>query len=714
MKRENSYSKPESFGLDKGTYFSISEEGLGDIFEILRSGLYSDTITAPIREYICNAYDACLDAETDPDQIEIGLPSALNRNFTVRDFGEGLSEQEMRQLYPCYGASTKKNDDRPIGGFGIGSKSAFAYASQFSVVSWNKGRKISFLFSLDETGKGKAMKISEEDSSDPSGIKISIPVKDRDISTFLSKTSRFCKHLPFSPKILGNEDYLHAEKDSDPLYEVGKIKAWKETHGKLSVIMGGVLYNVNKELLNDKLQEPFKTLISKHKIQIFADMGEVDPAPSRETLVYNAKTIGFLKQELSVFLVDLVKDLHEQYSWHSCSWQKELFRQEHSFITKHFPSKFDYEEKNTHLGDTSDYDGFDVRLYQLDSYDRETNLRSQRFSKNYSDRQTIIPKKKSAILWNDKGYSRTIGKVRELFSQDYELQQVYLVSPCPYYKGEDEKKATDLKKKLGVETVSFLASETNSYKLPRNVAKASSFMRLTTNVGWRPKISDHWVSVDEVPEEGGVYVERKSFQPIFEGVTYKVTEFIEDVLDNLKNLGLQGRKIYGIKPEEVSSLGPEWVSLESVVKAFKKEKTDFILNNAKESDFKEVALGKFTASHYRSLDKEGVEVFRSCFIPSLREAADKLHYLHFPTDNKEERKEIKEAIRQAVRYGPNLLGRWRGEVERIYKDIEKSTEEFRKKMISEVPVLGMLKRDVLNEWSYMNDREKNVIKDLLR
>ena len=67
--------------------FGIKESGLAHIFNVLRNQLYSDKILAVIREYSANALDAHAEVGKQDTPIEVSLPTKLNLNLEVRDFG---------------------------------------------------------------------------------------------------------------------------------------------------------------------------------------------------------------------------------------------------------------------------------------------------------------------------------------------------------------------------------------------------------------------------------------------------------------------------------------------------------------------------------------------------------------------------------------------------------------------------------------------------
>ena len=167
--------------------FGIKESGLAHIFNVLRNQLYSDKILAVIREYSANALDAHAEVGKQETPILITLPTKLNLNFEVRDFGRGLTEREIGEIYAMYGESTKRGTNEQIGQLGLGSKSGFAYGDNFVITSWVKGKKTVYNAFLDPSKVGRIAKMEQTDSNEPQGVKIVIPVKAEDTDAFREK-----------------------------------------------------------------------------------------------------------------------------------------------------------------------------------------------------------------------------------------------------------------------------------------------------------------------------------------------------------------------------------------------------------------------------------------------------------------------------------------------------------------------------------------------
>ena len=82
----------------------------GKAFGILSSNIYTRKTEAVIREISCNAYDAHVDAGVNRP-FNVHLPTSYEPFFSVRDYGYGLSEDDMYSVYTCLFESTKTSSN---------------------------------------------------------------------------------------------------------------------------------------------------------------------------------------------------------------------------------------------------------------------------------------------------------------------------------------------------------------------------------------------------------------------------------------------------------------------------------------------------------------------------------------------------------------------------------------------------------------------------
>ena len=75
-------------------------------FNILSSGLYANKVRAIIRELSCNAVDSHVAAGKHNTTFDVHLPNSIEPYFSIRDYGTGLSHDQVTNIYNTYFEST--------------------------------------------------------------------------------------------------------------------------------------------------------------------------------------------------------------------------------------------------------------------------------------------------------------------------------------------------------------------------------------------------------------------------------------------------------------------------------------------------------------------------------------------------------------------------------------------------------------------------------
>ncbi len=291
--------------------FSIDAEDFGFISGILSDRLYSNKILAVVREYLCNAVDSN-NENGSASNVLISPPSSLSPVFKVRDFGAGLSFDDVTKVYIKFGKSTKRGSNDSVGTFGLGAKSAFSYTDSFSIVSFYEGKRYLYTAQKNREGKLQLIPVCESPSAEPSGIEISIPVQDHDIQRFNAELAEFCKYLAVPLDFNGAFTVPALDKvcDFDEFF-IERTDRYSQRLCK--VLMGGVTYPIDSSQLKDSFR------YSKN-IVIRAKIGDVDVAPDREKLEYTKKTVDFLSESFAGIKEKVLADFQKKidacrYPW---------------------------------------------------------------------------------------------------------------------------------------------------------------------------------------------------------------------------------------------------------------------------------------------------------------------------------------------------------------------------------------------------------------
>ena len=319
MKLANSHTSGNviaSEGVQTTSAFGIARTP--HMFNILSSGLYSDKIAAVLREISCNAMDAHIMGGTPDKPFQVKLPTTLDRTFHVKDWGPGLDDQEVRELYTTYGWSSKQNSDDVTGAFGLGSKSPFAYTTQneedsdgFTIVSTKNGVKRIYTCHIGEDGAPAISRLHEgpADADWPHGVMVTFPVQARDIAEFHQKAIEIFQWFRIQPELLG----LHGQLTVPEFGITGSFFGMRRKDNGADrspcVVTGNVRYPINNARLG-KLTDIEEALLASN-VHVFLPIGEVMMTPSREELQYTEQTKANLKRHLAAAALEVANRLRE-------------------------------------------------------------------------------------------------------------------------------------------------------------------------------------------------------------------------------------------------------------------------------------------------------------------------------------------------------------------------------------------------------------------
>lgn len=297
------------------------------MFKMLSDGVYKDKLLAPIRELLANAMDELRMQGKKGRPPEVTLPTMLSPELRVKDFGRGMDEDTVMELYTTYGYSTKDTlnttaSGEIIGGFGIGSKSPFAYTDTFTIESRHGGTISTYAAHLDNIGMPTIVKVHEAPSDEPSGMTIKMPVMKNDCEKAARKLEYVCEFYEVQPIVKGSATFEVPVQD----YTIDRRKdGWALKSGthhssdECRIILGGNALPLDLDLLGFGWDRKIRL----GNMDIWMEMGTVDVAVSREELSYDDDTISNLQAHLDkveeALVTELTKDLEKIKNRHERS-----------------------------------------------------------------------------------------------------------------------------------------------------------------------------------------------------------------------------------------------------------------------------------------------------------------------------------------------------------------------------------------------------------
>ena len=338
MEVKTSDVRMESNEQLQGKSFTIATNAKA--FEILTSTLYSNVPSSIVRELISNGYDGHVRAGNVLKEIDVHCPTVFEPTFEVRDYGCSMDEETMMNVYTTFFSSTKNGGNSEVGGFGLGCKLPFAYTDMFTITTYLNGKRQDYIASK-ENGVPTLNKMGDaEDTDEPNGVKVCVPVQEDDMESFEDAVEYMIKYSTFPIKsnlecqpakeydcagIFSYHNYGNAgKKEKKQIIRVGgvpyrlnckEMAAGFNMWDNVKYYKAQQSYDSNRLLLHKALCEverynsfdlPIEKLFDYNGCLDF-EIGELDITASRESLQYSVKT----KMVLFKRLVELQTKLYD-------------------------------------------------------------------------------------------------------------------------------------------------------------------------------------------------------------------------------------------------------------------------------------------------------------------------------------------------------------------------------------------------------------------
>lgn len=305
----------------KAEFFNVNSEVIdfkmntsAKAFQILSTQIYSNNIKAIIRELSTNAYDSHVEAGKADVPFEVHLPTVLNPYFSVKDYGVGLSEDQIEKVYTTYFESTKTHSDLFNGQLGLGSKSPFSYTDNFTITSVKDGVKSVYTAFINDRATNSLVKMSSAKTEDPNGVEIRFAVdKKEDYEKFQFEATNTLQWFENIPTVFGYNKNDGKIKSGLAAYSHIKDSIYKTTSGnlELNLVMGNICYPVD----SGKLKEFGLSIPIRFNVKL--PIGSFDFTPSREGLQYTKKTndaIRSIVENILDYYKQIVGNLRKQHA----------------------------------------------------------------------------------------------------------------------------------------------------------------------------------------------------------------------------------------------------------------------------------------------------------------------------------------------------------------------------------------------------------------
>lgn len=624
-------------GAAREGYFGIKSKNAAHLFGILRGQLYSDKSMAILREYCTNAQDSHAEAGFPERPIEVKLPSLLDMTLTIRDYGTGLSEEDIFEVFASYGESTKRDTNNQVGMLGIGSKSAFSYVSSFTIVSRYDGERSMYEAYLDETGLGKISLMHRESTHEENGVEIQVAVGRReDIKSFADAAVRLFSVWKPRPVIHGCSDVVQALEQFDRGLEKNTVETgsnWTLFHNQafygyqaashgyrsmnpISCVMGNVLYPVDASHLSFQNQSWLRNL---HALLFHVPIGDVEPVASREGLEYSLYTVQALDRHLDAIRKEIADRLESNLQSASSLWDARCELNSVYRIVRNIGIVFKWR------GQPLSVDPIKIPITALKVRTYDPATKTWRLSKDQN--KQIFPNRNALIFVDrrDVAQNSRFDRIR----QNYRLSEnmVYIEFPCA-------KTAQDWSGKEDVAGAPIVYLSDLPYKRKAKFRRSSDGVKekllgeafVYNHLSYAPVKSLAWDSVEvDMANDQGVYVAISGYVPQDLALSGEPSlNALHETCRFLKVLKCLPEKVYGFKKPVVGKLGPGWKPLAEYVSECLLEKLDDpeILMGLHHT-FAQVVIPQslFSLANSRDVLSDGVMRDLLCRIASLEDSS---------------------------------------------------------------------------------------------
>ncbi len=292
-------------------------------FNILSSGLYANKIRAIIRELSCNAVDSHIAAGKQDTPFDVHLPNQLEPWFAIRDYGTGLTHEQVTNIYTTYFESTKTDSNEFIGALGLGSKSPFSYTDNFTVTAIKDGTKGIYTAFINEQGVPSIALMATEQTDEPAGVEVKFSVNDQwDFSKFVDEARQVYTYFKLRPVVSGKGNFAFRDVEYLDQDIVPGVHSYKDSRHSIA-IMGNIAYPIQVPQADNSLGE-LRGLLNCGLEMHFA-IGELDFQASREGLSYIPQTINAIKRKLEALNAALATVLAKEADAIPNLWDRAVF-----------------------------------------------------------------------------------------------------------------------------------------------------------------------------------------------------------------------------------------------------------------------------------------------------------------------------------------------------------------------------------------------------
>lgn len=522
-------------------------------FEILSSRLYSDKFGAIVRELSTNAYDAHIESGNKDKPFDVHLPTSLSPEFWIRDYGTGISEEQIENIYTVYFESNKTHSDDFVGCLGLGSKSPFSYTNAFDVINFRDGLKTFYTCVINESGVPELLNRGEVETDEPNGLMVKIAVKKEDFYHFEQAARDKYTYFDVKPNFVGQS------KISCPnLRYVLKAETFGVRNQSVgipsSIIMGNVRYPIDVNRISNKVKN------SRLSFDFYCPIGTFPITANREGIEYIEGVEDKLRELFENAESFMRKNLEEYIDNLSSLWDVNMAINNVPYELYNFVAPIKY--KGSVIEQS-----YDIKIPKELVLKDYNFIRNTRSLKSTRFENTSIPIRKGNVIFicKENQLVEMRKKAKSYMCENLDLRSRILLL-------KDDKDTKKFLKDTGLKQFAVYYKDIKELKESKTVTRTyvKGQVFLFKNTFFDKIKSRHWLEVSEFDiNAGGIFVKLNKFT--YDKITLSYVDLIHSLntinyLSGIYNIN-SSIKFYGIRSplsEKVEKLD-NWIHLHDFI-----------------------------------------------------------------------------------------------------------------------------------------------------
>jgi hypothetical protein len=589
-------------------------------FGILSSGLYANKIRAIIRELGCNAKDSHVAAGRGDLPFDVHLPTGLGPYFAIRDYGTGLTHEQVINIYTTYFESTKTDSNDFIGALGLGSKSPFSYTDNFTVTAIRDGVKGIYSAFINDTGVPSVALMLQEPTDEPAGVEVRFAVENRyDFREFVNEASEVFAHFDVKPNFTGAEcnvvTYNYDHRNIVP-------GVHSRLHGRGNVaVMGNIEYPIDLPNYSGDLKN--LEHIDRMGLEIHFPIGEIDFQASREGLQYTKETVSAIARKYAEVAKVLDQLLNDHLAQFTNVWQQRdaIFERSRSSVWSASVNRWLKTNSNPLIERSGYGNGFhsksidiapkkladeynmEVRGFVYDTYPR----RCRDYNPVGYDGNIVFHPESSLMLIpnhkNEKIQQRLKNHMKENGGSD--ARRIFLFTPKdPEKEMEFDRFLTEALLDPPSQVVVDAAAIPKIVRKTREKSEPINIMQLrldqnkrhqsyTSAISWQPLVVPDITQLDQ--NRRFYYLNLKGFEASMQSGDLVAAKEVYHCMLNTELAVLSGARVYGVRKGDIEAVRAQanWIPLEDLIR----------------DTINDLSTGKFITGIVKGLDSNARSIY---------------------------------------------------------------------------------------------------------